>query len=188
MHETSERGTKLWLAHRVLAGRGPRKELIKGEGGALLSPPPMHPDSSPLQAKKQGLQLHSRELLLCLPLLPLPSVAFFSSVHASPDPQRDLKIRSLEPYGKLYKDYIGFIMCLYRGSNFSILPGVWVHISDLVLKDDKQGIAFAGSFVLRRTSDERCQSEDWGRTRSSWQHMQTGLLLRISNASHKMGI
>ena len=35
-----------------------------------------------------------------------------------PDPQKDLKIRSLEPYEKLYGDYIEVIMGLYGGSNF----------------------------------------------------------------------
>ena len=35
-----------------------------------------------------------------------------------PDPRRDLKLDPLEPCGKLYKDYIGIIMGLYRGSNF----------------------------------------------------------------------
>ena len=35
-----------------------------------------------------------------------------------PDPQRDLKNGSLEPYGKIYKDYIGVRMGLHRGSNF----------------------------------------------------------------------
>ena len=36
----------------------------------------------------------------------------------SQTPKRDLKIRSPEPYGKLYKDDIGVIMGLYRGFNF----------------------------------------------------------------------
>ena len=34
------------------------------------------------------------------------------------DPQKDLKVDPLEPYGRLYKDYIGVTMGLYRGSNF----------------------------------------------------------------------
>ena len=42
---------------------------------------------------------------------------------SNPDPQRDLKIRS--PRTKVYKDYIGVVMGLYRGYNFWILPGVW---------------------------------------------------------------
>ena len=43
-----------------------------------------------------------------------------------PDPKRLLKSDPLEPYGKLYKDYIGVIKGLYRGYNFQILLGVWV--------------------------------------------------------------
>ena len=43
-----------------------------------------------------------------------------------PDPQKDLKIRSPRTIGELYKDYIGAIKGLYRGSNFKILPRVWV--------------------------------------------------------------
>ena len=35
-----------------------------------------------------------------------------------PDPQKDLKIRSPRIMGELYKDHIGVIMGLYRGSNF----------------------------------------------------------------------
>ena len=38
------------------------------------------------------------------------------------------KLDPLEPYGTLYKDCVRVIMGLYRGSNFSILPGVWVVI------------------------------------------------------------
>ena len=41
-----------------------------------------------------------------------------------PDPPRDLNIRSPEPYGKLYKDYVKVIMGLKRGSYF----GVWATI------------------------------------------------------------
>ena len=33
-------------------------------------------------------------------------------------PKRIQKLDPLEPYGKFYKDYIGVIMGLYRGSNF----------------------------------------------------------------------
>ena len=47
-------------------------------------------------------------------------------------PQKDLEIRSLEPYGKLYKDYIGVIKGLYRGSTFEILPGVWARNEGMV--------------------------------------------------------
>ena len=35
-----------------------------------------------------------------------------------PDPQRDLKIRSPRTIWECFKDYIGVIMGLYRGSNF----------------------------------------------------------------------
>ena len=47
-----------------------------------------------------------------------------------PDPQRDLKIRSPRTIWELYKDYIGVLMGLYRGSNLWILPGVWVGIAE----------------------------------------------------------
>ena len=40
-----------------------------------------------------------------------------------PDPQRDLKIRSLGSYGKLSRDYIGVTMGLYGGSNFRSSQG-----------------------------------------------------------------
>ena len=42
------------------------------------------------------------------------------------DFQKDLKLRSPRTIGEIYKDYIGVVMGLYRGSNFEILPGVWV--------------------------------------------------------------
>ena len=41
-----------------------------------------------------------------------------------PDPQKDLQIRSPRTMGG---NYIGVIRGLYRGSNFLILPGVWVN-------------------------------------------------------------
>ena len=36
----------------------------------------------------------------------------------------DTRSLNYSSYGRLYKDYIGVIMGLYRGSNFKILPGV----------------------------------------------------------------
>ena len=54
-----------------------------------------------------------------------PSPAGPLGGNSIPDPQRDLKLDPLEPHGILYKDSIGVIMGLYRGSNFQILPGVW---------------------------------------------------------------
>ena len=40
-------------------------------------------------------------------------------LQVSQTPKRDLKIRSPRTiYGKIYKDYIGVRMGLYRGSNF----------------------------------------------------------------------
>ena len=47
--------------------------------------------------------------------------------------QRDLKIRSPEPYGKLYRDYVGVIMGLYRGSNLgtNIIRGYRVCIYNM---------------------------------------------------------
>ena len=45
-----------------------------------------------------------------------------------PDPQRDLRIRSPRTIWEIIRDYGGVIMGLYRGSNFWILPGVWVSL------------------------------------------------------------
>ena len=44
---------------------------------------------------------------------------------STPHPQRRKKLYPLEPYGKVYKDYIRVIMVLDRGSHLLIFPGVW---------------------------------------------------------------
>ena len=54
----------------------------------------------------------------------------------------------------IYKDYIGVIRGLYRGSNFWILPGVWVVItatpwSPAVLATFRARFESAGSAALR---------------------------------------
>ena len=46
-------------------------------------------------------------------------VVLLMNTDGFPDPQKDQKIRSPRTIrGELYKDYIGAIMGLYRGSNF----------------------------------------------------------------------
>ena len=56
---------------------------------------------------------------------------YFTHGHTYPDPQRDLRNRSPRTILDFFKDYIGAIMGLYRGSNFWILPGVWVYYNKI---------------------------------------------------------
>ena len=64
--------------------------------------------------------------------LTLPFSAWFPILTSFPKAniQTCKGIQELEPlddYRELYKEYLGVILTLYRGSILWILPGVWVH-------------------------------------------------------------